>query len=484
MNTGRTLHAGEVGFLAILAAVGAALRLYRLDTGLWFDEIVTLLDSVRHPLGHIVTHFPSNNDHPLYSVLAHLSVSASGESPWALRLPSVLLGVAAIPLLYVVGAAVTTRLEAGAAALILTVSYHHVWFSQNARGYTALLFCVLLSTHALVRWHQTGRRPFLLLYAVVTAAGAYAHLTMVLVSVSHALAFACDWLIHGRASRARLEWKPLAGGFAGAAVLTVLCYAPMLLDVSAFFTTQTATANEVATPVWAMLAVVRGLQAGFGTIWVVLLGGVVFAAGAWSYFRQQSTVALLFLLPLPVTVLLAVAMDRPIFPRFVFFAAGLLLLVAVRGAAVAGTVVAGLAHGRLSPPQGARIAVGLVTLAAVALSVRSLPYGYRYPKQDYERAVAFVEASAGSTAPVALVGDTAAIPVVQYLGKPWPRVDDAHQLRQLRAGGAPAWVVYTFPSYIEAGQPELWRMLQTECTEAAEFEGTVAGGTITVRRCG
>jgi hypothetical protein len=49
--------------------------------------------------------------------------------------------------------------------------------------------------------------------------------------------------------------------------------------------------------------------------------------------------------------------------------------------------------------------------------------------------------------------------------------------------GSTVWAVYTFPSYLEVGQPELWAMLQNECIEVRQFVGTVDGGTISVRRC-
>jgi hypothetical protein len=52
----------EVVFLLLLIVAGAWLRFYRIGTGLWFDEIATLLESVRHPLAQIVTRFPSAND--------------------------------------------------------------------------------------------------------------------------------------------------------------------------------------------------------------------------------------------------------------------------------------------------------------------------------------------------------------------------------------------------------------------------------------
>ncbi len=56
--------------------LAAVLRAIGLDGGLWLDEILTLIESVRRPVAQIVTTFPSNNQHTLYSVLAHASISA------------------------------------------------------------------------------------------------------------------------------------------------------------------------------------------------------------------------------------------------------------------------------------------------------------------------------------------------------------------------------------------------------------------------
>ena len=481
--TKRTLRTADVAFLAILMTIGAGLRFYRIDTGLWFDEILTLLDSVRSPLGEIISQFPSDNHHPLYSVLGHLAVAAFGEAPWVLRLPSALFGIVTIPMLYLVGTAVTDRREAGAAVLILTVSYHHIWFSQNARGYTALLFCVLLSTYALLRWFDTGRRSFLLLYAVSTALGAYAHLTMVLVAIGQALVCGIEWLVSGPDARVRAEWRTVAMGFTAAGLLTVLMYAPMLVDVGSFMTGSASSGGEGTSLSWTMTAAMRGLQVGFGTLWGIGLGALVFIAGGWSYLRKRPRVAMLFLVPVLVTVGSALILDRPVRPRFMFFALGFALLVTVRGAATVGALIARAAGDRVAPSRGAYAMVGVLTLGAVALSVWSMPYGYRFPKQDYERAVTFVERAKRDGDVTAVIGDTAAIPVLRYLGRPWTRIDTSAELRDLRDHGAHVWVVYTFPSYIEAGQPDLWAMLEDDCTEMREIEGTVAGGSITIRRC-
>jgi 4-amino-4-deoxy-L-arabinose transferase-like glycosyltransferase len=473
----------EVVFLLLLIVAGAWLRFYRIGTGLWFDEIATLLESVRHPLAQIVTRFPSANDHPLYSVLAHLTIAVFGDNPSALRLPAALFGVASIPLLYALGRIVTSRLEAGAAALLMTVSYHHIWFSQNARGYTLLLVSVLLSTYLLIRWLDSGRRPLLVMYAITIALGSYTHLTMVLVCFSHALILLFDAVVWGSTARTRQEWKAVAGAFVGAGALTAALYAPKMRDISQYVGSSepARVTAEVATPAWAVLAALRGLQIGFGELWAIALGGLVCGAGAWSYFRRRPVVALLFMVPLPATLSVMAMMGRPIRPRFAFFAIGFALLMTIRGAAFIGDVLASL----IGSPFSRRYATALVSLLAagvVALSIRSLPYGYEFPKQDYEQAVRFVEQNRGDGV-VATIASTSAIPVLRYLDRPWERVDDVGQLRALKERGRPIWVIYTFPEYIEVDEPELWTLLQAECTELRRFAGTVEGGDITVRRC-
>ncbi len=79
--------------MAATIAVAAALRFYGLGSSLWYDEIVTLVESARRPVLEILTYFPDVNVHPLYSLLAHVSLETFGESNWALRLPACVFGV-------------------------------------------------------------------------------------------------------------------------------------------------------------------------------------------------------------------------------------------------------------------------------------------------------------------------------------------------------------------------------------------------------
>lgn len=482
MNDRQASDRVVVALVTILTVLAAALRLHHLDSGLWFDEITTLVDSVRPRFLQIVTHFPGNNDHPLYSVLAHGSVTVFGEHPWSLRLPAMLFGVASIPMLYLFGSAVTTRCEALLATSILTVSYHHIWFSQNARGYTALFFWVLLATFLLLRVLSTSGRGPVVAYGIVAALGSYTHLTMVFIVLGHALVCASALFIWRNSTSDVRDWRRPAAAFLLGGTLTVLFYAPLLQDVQIFFT-DVGNATRVATPFWAILEGIRGLRIGFGSSWVIGLGGVIFCAGLRSYFRQRPLVFYLFVIPVALTLLLAIAMGRPIFPRFLFFSIGFGLLVTIRGATAIGTWMAERAPGAIALHRpGVAVAV-LFTVGAIAVSVRSLPYGYRFPKQDYTAAVDFVAQNSNRGDRVAVIGPTVARPVLEYLGQPWERVDRVDQLRALRARGAGVWLIYTFPAYIETSTPDLWKMIQTDCTETRRFRGTVAGGDIDVYRC-
>jgi uncharacterized membrane protein len=141
----------EWAVLGLLLLIGGLIRMYRLPNGLWFDEIQTLVDYVRLPMGHILTTYNSQNQHLFYSVLAGATTGIFGESAATLRLPAAVFGVASLAAMYFFARMVTGRIESLLATALLTFSYHHVWFSQNARGYTGLLLFTLLASGFFVR---------------------------------------------------------------------------------------------------------------------------------------------------------------------------------------------------------------------------------------------------------------------------------------------------------------------------------------------
>ena len=57
--------------LATILFAAFVLRIYGLNNGLWFDEIMTYVDFANTPFGEIITTFHSQNNHMLYSLLTH-----------------------------------------------------------------------------------------------------------------------------------------------------------------------------------------------------------------------------------------------------------------------------------------------------------------------------------------------------------------------------------------------------------------------------
>jgi mannosyltransferase len=464
-----------VGLVTLLAAW---LRIAKLNSGLWWDEIYFLVTTVRRPLPEIMTVFPGDTQHPLYSILAWLSVDLFGESPWSLRLPAIVFGVACIPMLYLLGASVTSRIEALLAATFLAVSYHHVWFSQNARGYSALAFFTLLSTYFLLRARASGRLGLYAAYAVAAALGAYTHLTMVFVVASHVLIFAAvavaDWRRGGlQKLKAPLFGFLLAGG------LILLLYAPILMQVQNFFVHRPSSMKTVSTPLWALFETLRGLTIGLGTQGILFGASLVVACGAWSYFRRNPFVFALFALPAVLTALGAFASRGTMYPRFYFSLLGFAVLILVRGLfVIPGWIASRLPGAPSSLAPALTAALAIVVLAA---SAYSLLRNYKYPKQDFEGAMRFVDAESKEGDAVVTAGATT-FPFQHYYLKHWDSVDTADQVREIARHSSAVWMVYTFPRYLQGAAPTVMEMIQREFTVVRVFPGTVGDGDLFVAR--
>jgi mannosyltransferase len=464
--------------LVVIVIVALVARSINLNSGLWIDEIYALLRSFRLPVADVLTTYLGDNHHPLYSIFGRLSLVVFGEEPWSLRLPAVLSGAATVPATYAVARLVASRTEALLASLILAVSYHHVWFSQNARGYTLTGLLALLSTWALVRMLERGSSRLAWAYALCAALAAYTHLTMVFVAVGQAIVAASVIALPARGTR-RVDWRVPASAFVLAAVLTVLFYAPMLNQVLDFFLNRPSRLLGTSTPSWAFREAIRVLLVGLGGAGAVL-AAVVLAAGAAagalglaSIFRTNRTLALAIVVPSLVVFVGALVGRGTMYPRFFFFAAGTAVIVLVRGL-FASVELLRRRWTHLPAPAIATACCAIV----VAASVASLRYNYRYPKQDFAGAMRYVLAT---KAPDDVVG-FAGVPNDPYpaiYGQNWPTIESVDEINALRKRGR-TWLIYTFPRYLGVGAPGLSAIVERDCHERAVFRGTVGGGDMII----
>jgi 4-amino-4-deoxy-L-arabinose transferase-like glycosyltransferase len=472
LSRDRSPYSSHILALAALTAVGAALRIVGLDSGLWYDEIVTLVESVRQPASSIVTQFQGTNNHPLYSLLAHASVSVFGEQAWSLRLPALLFGVASIPMMFRFGEAFGSRFEALLSSLLLAVSYHHIWFSQNARGYTALLFWTMLTTWLFLRILDHRRTSLAVAYGAAAALGVYTHLTLAFIVVSHALLWAAWLWSRRKESGWQRDAATVATAVGLAGIGSGLLYAPVLAQAIQVFQTPSAGAVRVATPGWALLETLRGLRVGLGGAGLIAAGALALA-GWLNYWRSRAFLAAVFVLPVAVTAAGILASGSPIRPRFFFGLLGFVLVLVVRGSMTTANALVARARRGGSDLAGAAL-VGVLVLFSLA----SLPYGYRYPKQDFDAAVRFVGERRLGGEPVG-TGGLASYPLSQYYRLPWPRVSNVEELQALREPDRRLWFVYSFPEYMNGNLVAA----AEECALEAVLPGTVGGGAIIIRTC-
>ncbi len=476
-----------LGWLLVITAIAAAARFYGLEQQLWYDEITTLLDSVRKPLGEIVTTYESQNQHTLYSALARISVVTLGESNATLRLPAVLFGIAGVPALYWFARHIADRTESLLAAALLAVSYHHVWFSQNARGYTMMLLWTLLATGLFLRGVRQPSLGIWTGYGAVLALGMYTHLTMAFVAAGHGLVWL--WMLadmrHAPPDFTARRWLPLAG-FGTAGALTLLLYAPVLPQL--FARTVGGAVNvesEWTNPLWLAMETLRGLFGpGVGAFGVAatLLFALMFSVSmliTLRSFGQASLHALaLMIFPGVVTAVVMLGLGHNLWPRFFFFGIGFALLVLaralVRGANLFAVLLAWTDESR-------RRAVLFGAVCLIYTFFLLMRPAFLFPKQDFAGAMNFLDAQRAPGQPVFTAG-LATLPYQRYYRRDWPAAETAAQLQEFRAAGKTAWVVYAMPIYIRSRQPEIWNAIESEFTTVEVFRGTLGGGEVYVAR--
>jgi uncharacterized membrane protein len=469
-------------WLIALTLAALILRLVNLDSGLWLDEIYALVYQYRSPVAEVMTHYAGDNQHPLYAVLASGSISVFGEHNWSIRLPAVLFGVASIPALYFLGAEVSSRREGLLAAALLTFSYHHVWFSQNARGYTALMLCAILVTLLFIRLLRGDPQSRdLWLYSLITALGCYAHLTMVFVIAGHALVFMLVQIFPG-VQRGRFEyWRMPFAALAMAAVFTLALYGLIMGQVIDFFVNKPSPQKGISTPMWAIAETLKSLRIGFGAGTVVAAGAVMMVVGLVSYLRTNLVAAGLFVMPALFTVIGAALARGTMYPRFFFVLAGFAILIGVRGVIVTFTWLTDRLSGdRLSDSLVTRITTGAVVVG-ILVSAVSLMHNYQFPKMDFSGARNWIETRATPSDRIVVAG-VAAWPYRNFYGVDWPRVESVADLQRLAPDDGSIWVVYTFPRYLQSSSPDVMAAINRTCVDERRFRGTLGGGDVIVCR--
>lgn len=168
-------------WVLVLTLGATALRLFHLGLkSFWADEAVSItLAQLRWAdFRHFLTHSEANM--ALYYVLLRIW-SQMSDTPWFVRLFSLLAGVATVPAIYFAGKTLFSRRAGIIAALLLVLNIFHIRYSQEARSYSLVVLLVTCSSLFFVRNIKSQGRAGGVLYVLSSAAALYAHFFAALV---------------------------------------------------------------------------------------------------------------------------------------------------------------------------------------------------------------------------------------------------------------------------------------------------------------
>jgi hypothetical protein len=334
--------------LGVLCVVAAALRIAT-SRGLWVDEAISVRQA-QLPLGTMLADVRDSDVHPpLHHGLLWGTVRLFGTSEFAARLPSLIAGVALVPVMAWTGRLLYDQRTGRLASVLAAIAPFAVWYSQEARMYSLFMLLAAVAVGVQVRTLRDGETRHWVFFGAVTAAMLWTQYFAVLpVLVQQAAFGSVLWRDRHNHARRRMLVR---GWLISTAVVAVamLPLLPILLDQLAAYGQRGAglTPGQAGAGSSTLGSSISVYAVGANLIWATLGyhadGVMVQLAAMWPLLmllalvmlgrgRSGRSVYLLALVVVPMAALFVVgSMKRDLFElRYFAGAVPALLLLAAR----------------------------------------------------------------------------------------------------------------------------------------------------------
>lgn len=185
--------------LAVLTVFALFIRLLNIDkpSGLWYDEMLTyIVSSKTFPTGIIDTILKQDFHMPLYYFYVHFWMKIFGTNDIVLRLSSVVWGVATIPAFFYLGKEFKSEKFGYLLASIACLSPIMIYYSQEVRFYSMLMFFATISVICFIRLTEKPTRKDFLFFGLSNLVILYIYTPgIIFVSVQLGLLLV-DFLVH------------------------------------------------------------------------------------------------------------------------------------------------------------------------------------------------------------------------------------------------------------------------------------------------
>jgi mannosyltransferase len=226
--------------LAAIVCLGVALRLSEVARrDLWADEAYSV-QIAKSGFSEIVDKAAADTHPPLYYLVLHYWISLFGDSEFAVRALSIVIGALTILLVYEVGKLLMNARAAILAALLVALSAFHLNYSIETRMYAMLALLTTASWYFFIALSQRPSRRASLGYVAASSALLYTHIYGLFIVIAQN-AFV---LISLGLARAPLErWKSVYKRWAPLQLVLIVAFSPWMFIAIRELETERAGAD-------------------------------------------------------------------------------------------------------------------------------------------------------------------------------------------------------------------------------------------------
>jgi mannosyltransferase len=352
--------------LLSITLIGAILRFYNLGfNSLWLDEATTYNIAIKSipDIWQVTTAGEFNP--PLFYWAEHVML-LFGNSEVVLRFIPALLGVLTIPLVYLVGKEFMDRNTGIIAAAAFAFSPFLLYYSQEARAYTMMLFFVTLSMVFYFRALKTNDLLNWALFGILSALAFWSHF-YALVIIGALLLYALYELLPKIKSSINAI-KPLA---TAGVIFGIICL-PLILVTFQLFAKRTASAPTFGIQGPGLIIATFEQISGSEVVMYFLL--ILFIAGIFQAFLLDKNKGIFILTLTVLTFVISnfLSYRIPMQPRYLIFLA------------IVYFITIALSYRLLSAYIGCRgVVYGFVLLMVVVNAPMLVNYYSGYSKEDW-----------------------------------------------------------------------------------------------------
>jgi len=307
-------HSRYVESLIILTVIGFFLRFYNLGfNSLWLDEASTNTFAVMSVSGIWQATAGGEFNPPLFYWLEHFML-VFGNNEVTLRFIPALLGVLTIPLIYFAGKEFMDRNVGIIAAAAFTFSPFLIFYSQEARAYSMMLFFVAFALVFYFKALKTNDLKNWALFGLLSALAFWSHFYSFVIIAS--LILYALFLQIGNFQKNLQNLKMIAVSIV---LFVVLCF-PLILLAIQLFASRTSTAPAFGIQGLGIISETFKQLSGFSDISMVFLL-ILFIIGIIQAFLidKNKGIFLVALTILTFVISFILSYKMPMVPRYLIF---------------------------------------------------------------------------------------------------------------------------------------------------------------------